>query len=187
MSKSKKSDFKLVESLKSDAKAVGVTSFKNFIKSFCLNSGFSSVCIYRIQQYFQVRSALKLAGFFSRLNVVVNGMEMVVGCNFGVPLIVRHPVGIVAGYKVSGGSNITMMQGVTLGQIRFVAKIDSEVGNPTIGDNVQIGANAIILGGVSIGSNSIIGAGTFLTKDLPENHIAFGNPASIQPLSSSIN
>lgn len=49
----------------------------------------------------------------------------------------------------------------------------------TIKDNVWIGANAIVLPGVTIGKNSIIGAGAVVNKDIPENVIAAGNPAKI--------
>jgi acetyltransferase-like isoleucine patch superfamily enzyme len=48
-----------------------------------------------------------------------------------------------------------------------------------IGDNVWIGANAIILKGVFIGSGSVVAAGSVVTKDVPENCIVAGNPAKI--------
>jgi len=48
-----------------------------------------------------------------------------------------------------------------------------------IGDNVWIGANSIILPGVSIGSNSIIAAGSVVNKSVPSEHIAGGNPAKL--------
>ena len=48
-----------------------------------------------------------------------------------------------------------------------------------IGDNVWIGANSIILPGVSIGSNSIIAAGSVVNKSVPAEHIAGGNPAKL--------
>ncbi len=48
-----------------------------------------------------------------------------------------------------------------------------------IGDNVWIGGNVTILGGVKIGSNSIIGAGSVVTKNIPSNIIAAGNPAKV--------
>ncbi len=49
----------------------------------------------------------------------------------------------------------------------------------TIGNHVLIGANAIILPEVHVGNNVIIGAGSIVTKDLPSNVIAFGNPCEI--------
>lgn len=48
-----------------------------------------------------------------------------------------------------------------------------------IEDNVFIGANAIVLKGVTIGKNSVIGAGAIVTRDIPANAIAAGNPAKV--------
>ena len=47
------------------------------------------------------------------------------------------------------------------------------------GKNVWIGANVIILPGVTIGDNSVIGAGSVVTKDIPANVVAFGNPCHV--------
>lgn len=49
----------------------------------------------------------------------------------------------------------------------------------TIGDNVWIGGNTCILPGVTIGNNVVIGAGSVVTKDIPDNVIAVGNPCRI--------
>ncbi len=48
-----------------------------------------------------------------------------------------------------------------------------------IGNNVWIGANSVILPGVNIGDNSVIGAGSVVTKDIPSNVVAVGNPCRI--------
>ena len=53
----------------------------------------------------------------------------------------------------------------------------SKVGRVMIGDGSFVGANVTILPGISIGSNSIIGAGSVVTKDIPENEVWAGNPA----------
>jgi maltose O-acetyltransferase len=49
----------------------------------------------------------------------------------------------------------------------------------TIGDNVWLGGGAIILPGVSIGENTVIGAGAVVTRDIPANVVAVGNPARV--------
>lgn len=55
-----------------------------------------------------------------------------------------------------------------------------EYGYPvTIGNNVWIGGNVVILPGVSIGDNTVIGAGSVVTKDIPDHVVAVGNPCRV--------
>ena len=49
----------------------------------------------------------------------------------------------------------------------------------TIGDNVWIGSNVVILPGVTIGSNVVIGAGSIVTRDIPDGVVAVGNPCRV--------
>ncbi len=49
----------------------------------------------------------------------------------------------------------------------------------TIGDNVWLGGGAIVLAGVSIGDNTVVGAGAVVTRDLPADVVAVGNPARV--------
>lgn len=86
---------------------------------------------------------------------------------------------------VSIGSNVFMAPRVSI----FAAThpIDAltrnsllELGQPvTIGDDVWIGGNTVINPGVSIGNGSIIGSGSVVTKDIPSNVIAAGNPCRV--------
>ena len=66
---------------------------------------------------------------------------------------------------------------------------DEEVGYETtmeyaapivIGDGVWCGGNVIILPGVHIGNNCVIGAGSVVTRDIPDNSLAFGNPCRVK-------
>lgn len=50
---------------------------------------------------------------------------------------------------------------------------------PTFGDNVYVAANATVVGDIHIGSNVIIGAGSVVTKDVPDNVVVVGNPARV--------
>ncbi len=56
---------------------------------------------------------------------------------------------------------------------------EKSAGKTIISDNVFIGVNSIILPKVNIGKNSIIGAGSVVTHDIPPNVVAMGNPARI--------
>lgn len=55
----------------------------------------------------------------------------------------------------------------------------TRVGNVTIGNDVFIGANSTILPNVKIGNQVIIGAGSIVSRDIPDNSVAVGNPAKV--------
>ncbi|EPE00514.1 sugar O-acetyltransferase [Capnocytophaga sp. oral taxon 336] len=57
----------------------------------------------------------------------------------------------------------------------------------TIGDNVWIGGNVVINPGVTIGNNVVIGSGSVVTKDIPSDSIAYGNPCRVQQNKTTIN
>jgi acetyltransferase-like isoleucine patch superfamily enzyme len=85
------------------------------------------------------------------------------------------------------GNNVVLTRGVTLLTHGFdwmvLRNLYHEVlassGRITIEDNVFIGMHAVILKGVRIGRNTIIGAGSVVTRDIPENSVAAGNPARV--------
>ncbi|EEZ91080.1 bacterial transferase hexapeptide repeat protein [Mobiluncus mulieris 28-1] len=55
-----------------------------------------------------------------------------------------------------------------------------EGGTPiTIGNKVRLGANVLVLPGVTIGDNTVVGTGSVVTRNLPANVIAVGNPAQV--------
>lgn len=62
------------------------------------------------------------------------------------------------------------------GVVDMANRIDKEI---IIEDDVLIGTNCIVLKGVRIGARSIIGAGSIVTKDIPSDCIAAGNPAKV--------
>ena len=102
--------------------------------------------------------------------------------NSYIPYTAEIGKGTVFGYKGIGvvvhshariGENCVISQNVTLGGR------EGHKGVPNIGNNVHIGAGAIILGGVKIGNNAVIGAGAVVLSDIPENCVAAGVPAKV--------
>lgn len=97
--------------------------------------------------------------------------------NFNLTLV--DDTDIYVGDKVMFGPNVTV---ATAGhpidpELRYQAM---QYNIPVhIGENVWIGANAVVLPGVTIGDNSVIGAGSVVTKDIPPNVIAVGNPCRV--------
>ena len=81
-----------------------------------------------------------------------------------------HPYGTIINAH-SIGDNFHCIHLTTLGK--------SKDKRPIIGNNVQCGANVTILGGITIGNNVIIGAGSVVVKDIPDNVVVVGNPARI--------
>ena len=72
------------------------------------------------------------------------------------------------------GDNFVARNGTTIGNKNLDANL-----RPTIGDNVAIGVNCVLIGDITIGNNVVIGAGSVVVKDVPDNCIVAGNPAKI--------
>lgn len=91
-------------------------------------------------------------------------------------------------YMISLGDNVWITNGTKLinhdASVEMIRKANNlgwvdRVGKISIGNNVFIGNQCIILPNVTIGSNVIVGAGSVVTKDIPSNSVAAGNPAKV--------
>lgn len=91
---------------------------------------------------------------------------------------------LIDDWKITIGKNALIGPNVTLSTtghpVHPKHRADGMYSFPiTIEDNVWIGANVVILPGVTIGENSVIGAGSVVTKDIPANVVAFGAPCKV--------
>ena len=93
-----------------------------------------------------------------------------------------HFGGIIVSGFAKFGDNCRIRNGVTIG----LRRIDEQFA-PVIGNNVDIGAGAKLLGPITIGDNVIIGANAVVLCDVPANSIAVGVPATIKPRSPQTN
>jgi len=97
--------------------------------------------------------------------------------NFGLTLV--DDVDIYVGDSVMFGPNVVIATaGHPINPV--LRKRGMQFNMPVrIGNNVWLGAGVIVMPGVSIGDNSVIGAGSVVTKDVPPNVVAFGNPCKV--------
>ena len=115
------------------------------------------------------------ARFLSQRAARKTGIEIHPGATIGKGFFIDHGSGVIIGETAIVGDNVTLYQGVTLGGT------GKETGkrHPTIGDNVMISAGAKIIGSFTVGENSKIGAGSVVTKDIPDWSVAAGNPCRV--------
>lgn len=108
----------------------------------------------------------------------LNACDLSPTTQIGTGLMLPHPLCVVIHPASVIGRNACIMQGVTLG-------VGSLPGAPILGDFVDCGAGAKILGGVKIGDGAIIGANAVVTQDVPAWHVARGIPARCYPMTES--
>jgi len=106
---------------------------------------------------------------------VITGIELPCEVTVGKNFRIDHFGGIIISGFASFGDNCVIRDGVTVG----LRRVDDPVA-PQIGNNVDIGTGAKVLGGITIGDNVVIGANAVVLEDVPSNSIAVGVPARIK-------
>jgi putative colanic acid biosynthesis acetyltransferase WcaB len=105
------------------------------------------------------------------------GIEIPRKTTIGKSLSLFHGQALVLNQGVIIGDNCTLRNSTTIGHKKNANGTFSAC--PRIGNNVDIGANVVIIGDIEIGDNVVIGAGSVVIKSIPANSVAVGNPARI--------
>jgi len=126
-----------------------------------------------------------LSYVISLLNIVLFSIEVTPKCVIDGGLYIPHSLGTVIG-AAKIGKNCTIYQGVTLGA-KFADVNFTENSRPTILDNVTIGAGAKVLGGITIGNNVTIAANSLVINSVHDNVTVMGVPATIYKSQSNEN
>ena len=107
----------------------------------------------------------------------VLGVELPFKAIIGSGLVIHHGMSLVVHNKAVIGDNVTLRHNTTIG-IKDINDFNNTA-SPVIGNNVNIGANSVLLGSITIGDDVIIGAGSVVTKSVPAGAVVVGNPARI--------
>lgn len=103
------------------------------------------------------------------------GIELPYSAKVGRRVVLEHQHGIVVHGNSVIGDDCVLRQGVTLG----VRSVDHPDDAPKLGNGVQVGAGAVILGNVTVGDGAAIGANAVVLKDVPAGALAVGVPAKV--------
>jgi serine O-acetyltransferase len=145
--------------------------------------GFWALVVYRFGRWrYGVRtvwlrklcSALYHVAF--KLVQIVTGIELPCEVQIGRNFVIDHFGGIVISGFATFGDDCRIRNGVVVG----LARTD-EPSAPRIGHRVDIGAGAKVLGPITIGDDVLIGANAVVVRDVPPNSIAVGVPAVVRP------
>jgi serine O-acetyltransferase len=116
------------------------------------------------------------ARLLSQLARAATGIEIHPGARLGQRLFIDHGMGVVIGETAVVGDDVMLYHGVTLGG----RSLNRGKRHPTLGDRVTVGAGAKVLGPVWVGDDVQIGANAVVVKDVPAGAVAVGIPARIR-------
>lgn len=104
------------------------------------------------------------------------GNEIFSHCSIGFGLYLGHIGPRYIHENATIGNNCNIAQNVTIGQ----ENRGKRKGTPTIGNNVWIGANSVIVGKITIGDDVLIAPGSFVNFNVPSHSVVIGNPGVIK-------
>ena len=138
-------------------------------------AGFHALLAYRISHRLKSMGVPFFPRAISQLARWLPGVQIHPSAKIGTGFFIDHGMGVVIGETAEIGDYVTLFQGVTLGGT------GKERGkrHPTLGNHVVVGAGAKILGGITIGDNVKIGANSVVLKNVAANSTVIGVPGRV--------
>ena len=160
-----------------DMKSHGGKSFYQKVKVFFLDDRFQLLFNYRLSRLMQ-SSKIPLVPVLVQLvlqyvNMIVFSSIISPHARLGKRCQFNHPIGIVIGRAIIG-DDVRIFQQVTIGSKGAEGK---EMAFPTIGNNVTLYAQSVVLGDIIIEDNAIIAANSVVIKDIKKDSVYAGSPA----------
>ncbi len=140
-----------------------------------LYPGVQAVWLHRLAHWLWQRHQWFLGRLVSHTNRWLTGVEIHPGAQIGRRVFIDHGLGVVIGETAEVGDDVLIYSGVVLGG----TSLANVKRHPTIGNNVLIGAGAIVLGPITVGDNAKIGAGSVVVQPVPAGATVVGVAAHI--------
>ncbi|WP_243652256.1 serine O-acetyltransferase [Mariniflexile fucanivorans] len=118
---------------------------------------------------------LVFAVLWQKMIEILTGISISYSAQIGSDFYIGHFGGIIINASAVIGNNCNISQGVTIG----VSGRGEKRGVPIIGNNVYMGANAVIVGRIEIGDNSVIAANSLVVNNVEPNTTVMGVPAIV--------
>lgn len=161
--------------IKNDIDAVqrGDPAARGRVEIFLTNQGVHAILSYRMAHLLYTNNFTFIAKLISQISRFFTGIEIHPAALIGKRLLIDHGSGVVIGETAVVGDDCILFHGVTLGGRGNV----KGKRHPTLRNGVVVGAGAKILGNVEIGNNVKIGANAVVLSDVPDDATAVGVPA----------
>jgi len=138
-------------------------------------SGVHAVLIHRVSHRLWKANWRLTARVLSAFAKGMTGVDIHPGATIGRRLFIDHALGVVIGETAVLGNDVTLYHGVTLGGTTW----NKEKRHPTLGDHVLVGSGAKILGPITLGDNVRVGANSVVVKDVPNCCTVVGIPGRV--------
>ncbi len=146
---------------------------KSKLEAILCYPGLHAIWWHRIAHFFYKHKLYLIARLISHISRFLTGIEIHPGAKIGRRVFIDHGAGVVIGETSEIGDDVLLYQGVVLGGV----SLEKKKRHPTIGNNVVIGAGAILLGPIKVGDGAKIGAGSVVVKNVPPGITVVGIPA----------
>ena len=148
----------------------------NLLRLYFGGKGSQAIILFRLSQYYYQHNHKVLSFLIKNRNIRLTGCDIDPAAQIGKGLKIGHPVGIVISGKAVLGENVIVHTGVVIGT-QHKEKWDANV---HIGNDVELGVGAKLLGDITIGDHVIVGANAVVLSDVPSDSIAVGIPAKVK-------
>lgn len=158
-------------------RTTGDTKFvlHHFLRDFLTQHRLRYIIYFRIAQ----NTKNKMIKFLCEVQLFLMcrkyGIEVKTPTQIGPGFVMGHPYNITISPYARLGKNVNIMKGATIGIAAGKRK-----GTPVIGNNVYIGINSTVVGGITIGNDVMIAPNSFVNVDVPSHSVVIGNPCIIK-------